>query len=102
MSTRNLFRAHVPWDELHQEAFAAGFAVLVLGAKVHASGGILENKPWPPGLARQSPVTARLEKLQFELQHIQQVAIILWHKLTLGTSLAPRSKATPPPAPQLQ
>src|SRR6202166_968468 len=52
MNTWNLFRARVLWDELHQEAFAAGLAVLVLGAKVHASGGILENKPWPPGFAR--------------------------------------------------
>ena len=52
MNAWNLFRARVLWDELHQEAFAAGFTVLVLGAKVHASGGILENKPWPPSLAR--------------------------------------------------
>ena len=52
VNTWNLFRAQVLWDELHQEAFAAGFAVLVPGAKVHASGGILENKPWAPGLAR--------------------------------------------------
>ena len=52
MNTWNLFRARILWNELHQEAFAAGFTVLVLGAKVHASGGILENKPWPPSLAR--------------------------------------------------
>src|ERR1017187_8115052 len=52
MNTWNLFRLRLPWDELHKEAFAAGFAVLVLGAKVHASGRVLENKPWPPGFAR--------------------------------------------------
>ena len=75
------------WDELHQEAFAAWFAVFMLGAKVHASRGIFENKPWPPGFARQAPVTACLEKLQLELQHGQQVAIIPWHGLTLSTSL---------------
>src|ERR1017187_651104 len=50
MNAWNLFRARALWDELHQEAFAAGFAVLVLGAKVHASGGTLENKR--PGFAR--------------------------------------------------
>jgi hypothetical protein len=93
MNARNLFLARVLWHELHQEAFAARFAIL--GAKVHASGGILENKPCPPGFARQSPVPALLKKLQLELQHVQQVAIIPWHSLTLTTSLVPRSKVTP-------
>jgi hypothetical protein len=65
---------------LHQKAFAAGFAVL--GVKVHASGGILENKPCLPGFARQSPVSALLKKLQFKLQYVQQVAIIRWHSLS--------------------
>jgi hypothetical protein len=51
MNARNLFRVCLPWDELHQEAFATGFAVLVLGAKVQASRGILEKEPWLPGFA---------------------------------------------------
>jgi hypothetical protein len=72
--------ARVLWDELHRKAFAAAFAVL--GIKVHASGGILENKPFLPGFAWQSPVTALLKTLQFELQYDQEVAIIRWHSFS--------------------
>ena len=53
--------------ERHQQAFRARFAVL--GAKVHAGWRVLENKACAPGFARQSPVTALLEKFQFELQY---------------------------------
>jgi hypothetical protein len=75
-----LFLTRFLWDELHQQTLTARFAVFRI--KVHASGRILENKPRTPGLARQSPVTALLKKLQLELEHIQQVAIIDWHKIT--------------------
>ena len=81
MRAWNLFLARTLRDELHQEAFLTRFAIL--GVKVHAGGRILENKSWPPSLARQSSVTALLKELQLELQHIQQVAIILCHKLTV-------------------
>jgi len=81
MRARNLFLARALRDELHQQAFLTRFAIL--GVKVHAGGRILENKSGPPSLAGQSSVTALLKELQFELQHIQQVAIILCHKLTV-------------------
>jgi len=81
MRAWNLLLARALWDELHQQAFLARFAIL--GVKVHASGGILENKSRPPGFTRQSPISALLKEFQFELQHIQKIAIILRHKLTL-------------------
>ena len=80
MRARNLFLARALGDELHQQALLARFAILRI--KVHASGGILENKSRSPGLARQSTVTTLLEEFQLELQYIQQFAIILWHNLT--------------------
>ena len=81
MCTRNLLLARTLWDELHEEAFLARFTIL--GVEVHASGGILENETWPPGFPRQPPVTALLKEFQFKLQHVQKIAIILRHKLTL-------------------
>jgi len=67
-------------DELHEEAFAAGLAIL--GIEIHARGRIFENKPRPPGFAGQSPVTALLEKLEFELEDVKKIAIIPGHKPT--------------------
>jgi len=84
MRAWNLFLARTLRDELHQQAFLTRFAIL--GIKVHAGGRILKNKSWPPSFARQSSVTALLKELQLELQHIQQVAIILCHKLTVYQS----------------
>src|SRR5208282_1266132 len=81
MCAWNLFLARALRDELHQEALFTRFAIL--GVKVHAGGRILENKSWPPSFPRQSSVTTLLKELQLELQHIQQVAIILCHKLTV-------------------
>jgi hypothetical protein len=95
MNARSLFLACVLWDELHQKAFSAGFAVR--GVKVHASRGILENKPCPPRFARQSPVTALLKKLQFELQCVQQVASIRWHCLSTSPGDRAHYMSTVPP-----
>ena len=81
MDARSLFRARFLRDELHQEAFFARFTVLRV--EVHASGRILENEPWPPGFTRQSPVTALLQKLQFELQYFKQVTTIFRHNAHL-------------------
>jgi hypothetical protein len=80
----------VLWHKPDQEAFPAGFTVL--GVEVHAGRGILENRARAPGFARQSPVSTLLKELQFELQHIQQVAIIGRHRLILTLSVVLRGR----------
>src|SRR6516162_4895289 len=75
VATRNLRSALVGWNQLHQNALFARRGVLPR-VIIHTARRIFEGQVLSPRFPRRTAIATLFEDLQFELQHIQQVAII--------------------------